>query len=56
MVRDYPVDLFRHDPVEGPQARLDVSSWNVQLDRGERTGQRRVGVSVNDDLLGLDLP
>ena len=54
VIREYPVDLFRHDPIEGPQPRLDVSSRNVQLDRGECTGQRRVGVSVNDDLLGFD--
>ena len=54
VIREYAVDFFRHDPIEGPQPSLDVSSWNVQLDRGECTGQRRVGVSVNHDLLGFD--
>ena len=46
MVGDQPVRLLGHAPVEAAQARLDVGERQVQLRRGERRCQRRVGVAV----------
>ena len=48
-VRHHAVDLFRHAAVEAAQAGLDVRQSDVQLGGGDRAGQRRVGVAVEQD-------
>jgi len=49
MVRQHTIDLFGHAPVEGAQARFDVRDGHVQLGRGERPGEGRVRVAVDQD-------
>ena len=52
VVGQHPVDLFRH-AVERAQAGLDVSKRQVDLGRSQGTGQRAVGVTVDNDDIGL---
>jgi len=52
VVGDDAVDLLRHRAVEAAQAGLDVGEGQVQLGRGERAGQRRVGVAEDDHPVG----
>jgi len=53
MVGEYPVDLLWHSPVEAAQSRLHVGHRDVQLGRGQRAGERAVGVAVDHDQVGL---
>ena len=48
MVGEHPVVLLGHPPVEGPQARLEMGDGQVQFHRGERAGEGRVGVAVDE--------
>ncbi len=58
VVGEHPVVLLGHPPVERAQARLEVRDRQVQLHRGQRAGERRVGVAVDQHpvraLLGQD--
>ena len=47
-----PVDLLGHGPIEGAQARLQVGDGHVELDGGQRPGQRGVRVPVDQDPVG----
>ena len=47
VVGEHPVVLLGHPPVERAQAGLQVRHRDVHLDRGDRAGQRRVGVAVD---------
>ena len=42
------VDLLGHPPVEAAQAGLDVRDGDAELRRGERPGERRVRVAVDE--------
>ena len=55
LVGQAPVDLLGHRVVEGAQPGLDVCHRHAQLDRDERSGQRRVDVAVDDDERRLEL-
>ena len=46
VVRDEAVRLLGHAAVETAKARLDVGDRHVQLRRGERRRERRVGVAI----------
>ena len=48
MVGGEAVRLLGHPPVEAAQTGLDVRNRHVQLRRGERRGERRVGVAVGE--------
>ena len=49
MVGDDAVELLGHRPVEAAQAGLDVRDGDPELRRGERAGERGVGVAVDED-------
>ena len=47
-VDDDPVELLRHRAVEGAQPRLDVGDGNADLCGGQRSGEGRVRVAVDE--------
>ena len=49
------VDLLRHRAVERAHAGLDVRDGDAGLHRGERAGERRVGVAVDEQRVGSDV-
>ena len=49
VVGEQAVVLLRHRRVEAAQAGLEVRDRDVELDRGERAGERRVDVARDDD-------
>ena len=51
-VGDDPVDLLGHAHVEGAQAGLDVRQRHAELGRDEGSGERRVGVAVDEHRVG----
>ena len=53
VVRDHPVDLLGHRPVEAPEAGLDVADPDVELRGRESPGHDGVGVALDEDDLGL---
>jgi hypothetical protein len=54
VVRDHPVDLLGHRPVEAPEAGLDVADPDVELRGRESPGHDGVGVALDeDDIRGL---
>ena len=55
VIGEHAVDLFGHAPVERAQTRFDVGDRHVQLGRGERSGQCRVRVAVDQHDLGSHL-
>src|SRR6185295_4906024 len=52
-VDENPVELLRHRPIEGAEARLDVRDRDAELRRGECAGERRVRVAIDEDEVGL---
>jgi hypothetical protein len=52
VVRDYPVDLLGHRPVEAPEAGLDVADPDVELCGRESPGHDGVGVALDEDDVG----
>ena len=53
MIGDDPVDLFRHPAVERTQACFNMRNRDVKFCSGQRAGQRRVGVTVDEHEIGL---
>src|SRR5438128_1763255 len=49
LVDEHPVDLLGHRPIEAAQAGLDVRERELELRRGERSGQRGVHVAGDHD-------
>src|SRR5438128_5329007 len=47
MIRDYPIDLFRHCPVKAPQSCFNMCDWYMELCRSQCPGQRRVSIAVD---------
>ena len=47
------VELLGHRAVEGAHAGLDVGDRDPRLRRGERAGERRVRVAVDEHRVGL---
>ena len=52
VVRQLAVVLLRHRLVEAAQSRLEMGDRDVELDGGERGGERRVDVARDDDEVG----
>jgi hypothetical protein len=52
MVSQHAVSLFRHVEVERAHAGLDVSQWDLEPCAGERAGESRVGVAVDEPQVG----
>ena len=55
MIGQHSVELLWHRAVERAHARLDVADRDAALGGGERTGERRVGVAVDEHHVGLEL-
>ena len=51
MIRQNPVDLFRHGFVEAAQAGFDMYYRNMQFTGSQRSGQCRIGVSIYDYII-----
>jgi len=49
MVRDHPVDLLGHRPVEAPEAGLDMTDPDVKLRGCKSPGHDSVGVALNEN-------
>ena len=56
MVGEPPVDLLRHPRVEAAQPGLDVGHGDVELGRGQGSGQGGVGVAEDDHQRGRRSP
>ena len=52
VVRDYPVDLLGHRPVETPEAGLDVADPDVELRGRKGPGHDGVGVALDENDVG----
>jgi hypothetical protein len=55
VVCQHAVELLGHGAVEGAHSGLDVRDRDAQLCGRERTGERGVGVAVDQDQLGREL-
>jgi hypothetical protein len=53
MIGQNTIDLFRHPPIERPQAGFHMSNRNVKLRCREGARQRRIGIAINDNPIGL---
>ena len=53
VIGEAPVDLFRHLHVETAQTGLDMGHWNIELGRGQGSGQRGVRISEHHHHRGL---
>ncbi len=53
VVRNHPVDLFGHRPVEAPEASLDVADPDMELCGSKGPGHDGVGVPLDEDDLRL---
>ena len=53
VVRDHPVDLLGHRPVEAPEAGLDVANPDVELCGSESPGHDSIGVALDEDDIRL---
>jgi hypothetical protein len=55
VIGKHPVELLRHRPVEGAQAGFDVYDRDVELRRGQGSGEGAVGVSIDERGVRLEL-
>ena len=55
MIGDNPVDLLRHGVVERTHPRLDVGERHLHLRCDECPAQGRVGISVDQQRVWVDL-
>ena len=55
MIDEHAVELLRHRPVKGAHPGFHVSDRNPRLCPGQRAGQGRVGVTVDEHRVRSDL-
>jgi hypothetical protein len=49
VIDDDAVGLFRHPPIEGAQAGLEMRDGQIELGGDQRRGERRIDVTDDDD-------